>query len=121
MLERFMTHFCLVMVEGANVLDAVGAVGAAGVVVVLVVVLALLVLLVYCLLLYSGGDCLWVPIVGGTYIFLVSIPMWGCLLHPYQTIHHPVHPYTTTPLLPHFSGAIFGKYTHLFMQFNIFP
>ena len=44
-----MTHFCLLVVEGADV------VGATGVFVVMVVVLALLTLLVYCLFAAFGG------------------------------------------------------------------
>ena len=50
--------------------------------------------------------------------------IWGCsdgthawnIYHPFTPISHhtppthPLHPYTYTPLLPCFSGAIFGKY-----------
>ena len=49
-LERFMTHFCLLVFEGADV------VGGTGVFVVMVVVLALLTLLVYCLFAAFGGS-----------------------------------------------------------------
>ena len=49
-------------------------------------------------------------------------PMWECLpYHPYYC-HNipPLTPKHPTPLHPHFRGAIFGKYTPLFMSFNIF-
>ena len=38
--------------------------------------------------------------------------------YPYYLPMHPLDlntPYTLTPLDAYFSGAIFGKYTHLFM------
>ena len=50
---------------------------------------------------------------------LVSIPMLVCLHFLSLSYHTPPHtPLISktpqTPLHPHFSGTIFGKYTHLF-------
>ena len=53
---------------------------------------------------------------------LVSIiPYGGTFLFPHTILYY-LHkpPHIPNPLHPHFSGAIFGKYTFWFMQFNIF-
>ena len=49
---------------------------------------------------------------------------WGC--HPYipyytrQLPHTPYTSYTHTPLLPHLSGAIFGKYPiHMYLIYHL--